>query len=331
MFPGSGDRDGDRVSDDGPTGAARMEAPEPFELCVALQQPQRIAGCIALAARRSEEPYTSEDRELLITVAHQAALALENADLLTVARREAQLAREVEIARDVQRNLFPRELPQVPGWEVAAVCRPARTVAGDYYDVLRAADGALGLALGDVSGKGVGASLLSAGLHAMVRGRLPGPSCDLARLIGDLNAHLVESSAEDMFATLVVARIDPGSGRMSYVNAGHPPPLLMGETGGHWLDEGGPLAGVIRGAHYAPGDVVLAPGDLLVIYSDGVTEAAREDGGMFGEQRVLDVVRSARDRSAGEVLAGLLEDVERFAGADEPADDISVIVLRRLP
>jgi sigma-B regulation protein RsbU (phosphoserine phosphatase) len=320
---------------EGPTGAARMDDPgppplAPYELCIPLQQPQRIAGCIALAAKRSEEPYTSEDRELLVTVAHQASLALENADLLAVARREAQLAREVEIARDVQRNLFPRELPRVPGWEVAAVCRPARTVAGDYYDVMLGADGALGLALGDVSGKGVGASLLSAGLHAMVRGRLPAPACDLARLLEDLNTHLVESSAEGMFATLVVARIDPSSGRMAYANAGHPPALLMGAAGGRWLDDGGPLAGVIPRARYAPGELSLVPGDLLVIYSDGVTEAARPGGEMFGEQRLLEALRCARDLPAAEVLSRLLEAVEGFAGAEEPADDISVIVVRRL-
>lgn len=305
--------------------------PPPYELGIQVRQSTGNSGCIALAAKRSEEPYSAEDRELLVTVANQAALALENADLLEVAQREAQLAREVEIARDVQRNLFPRELPQVPGWEVAAVCRPARTVAGDYYDVLRDADGALGVALGDVSGKGVGASLLSAGLHAMVRGRLPGPGCDLARLLEDLNAHLVESSAEGMFATLVVARIDPASGRATYVNAGHPPPVLVTTHGTRWLDDGGPLAGVIRRARYTPGHVALAPGDMLVIYSDGVTEAERARGEMFGDERLLDALRSARGGSAAGTMEAVLRAVEGFSGNEDPADDISLIVVRRLP
>jgi sigma-B regulation protein RsbU (phosphoserine phosphatase) len=304
----------------------------PYEVVIPLRQSRRLSGCIALSAKLSEEPYTSEDRELLITVAHQAALALENADLLAVARREAQLAREVEIARDVQRNLFPRALPQVAGWEVAAICRPARAVAGDYYDVMLAQDGALGLALGDVSGKGVGASLLSAGLHAMVRSRLPGATCDLARLLEDLNAHLIGSSADEMFATLVVARIDPASGQVSYVNAGHPPPVVVTANGARWLDEGGPLAGVMPKARYQPGEIHMAPGDLLAVYSDGVTEAERPGGGeLFGDQRLFEALRCARGGSAGDALAALLAAVDAYAGPGEPADDISVIVVRRLP
>jgi len=324
--PGSGDLPDEAPSHQDPVSDARA----PYELVIPLRQSRCVSGCIALSAKLSEEPYTSEDRELLITVAHQAALALENADLLGVARREAQFAREVEIARDVQRNLFPRTLPQVPGWEVAAVCRPARSVAGDYYDVLLTQDGALGLALGDVSGKGVGASLLSAGLHAMVRSRLPGTTCDLARLLEDLNVHLIGSSAADMFATLVVARIDPASGRVTYVNAGHPPPLVVAATGARWLDEGGPLAGVIPDARYVAGEARLLPGDLLAIYSDGVTEAERSSREMFGDERLLAALLSARDGPAEAALAALLRAVEAFAGADEPADDISVIVVRRV-
>jgi sigma-B regulation protein RsbU (phosphoserine phosphatase) len=305
------------------------QGPPPYELCVPLRRSGRLAGCIALAAKRSEEPYTSEDRELLVTVANQAALALENADLLAAARREAQFARDVEIASEVQRNLFPRELPRLPGWEVAAVCRPARTVAGDYYDVVRTADGGLGLALGDVSGKGIGASLLSAGVHAMVRGRLPGRACDLAALLDDLNTHLLESSADEMFATLVLARIDAADGRMTYVNAGHPPPLLLGARGAQWLGEGGPLVGVMRDARYVPGEARLEPGDLLVIYSDGVTEAERGDREMFGDPRLLAALEGTRGAGAEAALAAVLRAVEAFTAGAEPADDVSLVVVRR--
>ncbi len=317
--------------DAGGAGDGTAPAATPIELCVPLRQSGRVTGCIALAVKRSEEPYTSEDRELLATVASQAALALENAELLDVARREAQFAREVEIARDVQRNLFPRELPAVPGLEVAALCRPARTVAGDYYDVLRGADGGLCVALGDVSGKGVGASLLSAGVHAMVRSRLPAAACDLGRLLEDLNAHLVESSADGMFATVVVAGIEPGTGRVRYANAGHPPPLLLTDGGARRLDDGGPLAGVIPGARYVPGETTLAPGDLLAIYSDGVTEAEGPGRGLFGEERLLAALMDARGVPAGEALEAVLRAVEAFSGGGEPADDLSLIVVRRLP
>jgi len=232
----------------------------------------------------------------------------------------------------VQRNLFPRELPQIAGWQVAAVCRPARSVAGDYYDVLLAADGALGVALGDVSGKGVGASLLSAGLHAVIRSRLPVAGCDLAQLLADLNTHLLESSAAEMFATIVVARVDASEGRVTYVNAGHPPPLLVTGGGTRWLDEGGPLAGVVPDARYVPGEVRMQPGDLFVIYSDGVTEAERSQGvppELFGDRRLLETLVAARDASAAQALDAVLQAVDRWSGPGEPADDISVIVVKR--
>lgn len=327
------DEDGDPLGRDPLEARGAGERPAAWELLIPLRSSQRMSGCIALAAKLSEEPYGAEDRELLVTVAHQAALALENSDLLAVARREAQFAREVEIARDVQRNLFPRELPQIAGWEVAAICRPARAVAGDYYDVLVAADGALGVALGDVSGKGVGASLLSAGLHAMIRSRLPGEGCDLARLLADLNTHLLGSSAAEMFATIVVARIDPRAGRVTYVNAGHPPPLLVTGAGTRWLDQGGPLAGVVPDARYVTGELRMQPGDLFVIYSDGVTEAERSSGPareLFGDRRLLEALVEVRDGSADGALEAVLRAVDRWAGPGDPADDISVIVVKRL-
>ncbi|HKQ57351.1 MAG TPA: SpoIIE family protein phosphatase [Candidatus Eisenbacteria bacterium] len=322
----------DRPIADGTYGIPDTPAPTaaPYEVCIPLRQARRISGCIALAAKQSDEPYTAEDRELLVTVANQAALALENADLLAVAKREAQYSRDVEIARQVQSNLFPRELPQIPGWEVAAVCLPARSVAGDYYDVVTTAGDELGVALGDVSGKGVGASLLSAGVHAMVRSRLPARACDLGVLLQDLNAHLLESSADDMFATVVVARISPADGRLVYVNGGHPPPLVMTTGGARWLNDGGPLVGVLPKARYVPGESRLEPGDLLMIYSDGVTEAERPGGEMFGEERLLAAMKGARGASAPEAMAALLRAVEEFTGGAEQADDISIVVVRRM-
>jgi sigma-B regulation protein RsbU (phosphoserine phosphatase) len=312
----------------GMTAPAAAVAPR-FELCIPLRQAGRVSGCIALAAKLSDEPYTSEDRELLVTVANQAALALENADLLGAAKREAQLARDVEIARQVQANLFPRHLPVIPGWEVAAVCRPARTVAGDYYDVVRCANGDLGVALGDVSGKGVGASLLSAGVHAMVRSRLPARECDLGALMQDLNTHLLESSADEMFATVVLARITPADGRVTYVNAGHPPPLLVGAGGEQWLDESGPLAGVIPQARYVLGEVRLEPGDLLMIYSDGVTEAERAGGEFFGLDRLVSSVSAHAPGNAEAAVQAVLCALETYAGTREPLDDISIVAVMR--
>jgi sigma-B regulation protein RsbU (phosphoserine phosphatase) len=175
-------------------------------------------------------------------------------------------------------------------------------------------------------GKGVGASLprpASTPWCAAACRR----TCTSRGCSRDLNTHLIDSSADEIFA-LVVARIVPATGRV--VRERRPPAAAGGGTTAHWLDEGGPLAGVIPGARYVAGEVRLGPGDMLAIYSDGVTEAERAGREMFGDDRLLSAVVAVRDRPAADVLAAVLQAVEGFAGVDDPADDISIIVVRRL-
>jgi sigma-B regulation protein RsbU (phosphoserine phosphatase) len=237
---------------------------------------------------------------------------------------------ELEEARRVQLHLFPRELPELPGWDLGAACRSARVVSGDYYDVFPLGPGRVALALGDVAGKGLGPALVMAGLRAFLHSRLPGGADDLAALLRELNAYLLATTPDEMFVTLFVAVLDLPTGRLRYANAGHLPPFVL--TGGEPLPVtgSGPVLGIIPDADYVEGQVGLKPGSLLALFSDGLTEASNEAGWMFHQRRVVELLRATWGRSAQQTLAHLLEAVETFRGKSAPTDDLSVILLRRL-
>ncbi|MFH1679688.1 MAG: SpoIIE family protein phosphatase [Candidatus Eisenbacteria bacterium] len=313
--------------------AARRTAAIPFELLVTIRSSSGLAGCIGFAAKLSEEPYSGEDKELLATVAAQMGLALENAELLEVAKREAEQTRDLAIAREVQQNLFPKELPLAEGWDFAALCRPARAVGGDYYDLFAIDSDHVALAIGDVSGKGLGPSMLMSSAHTMIRSRLRQKGTILVELVGELNEHLYASTSPEMFLTLFVGVLDVRSGRLRYVNGGHNPPLLLHGSREKpvVLEAGGTVVGIVPGIAFAEGEARVEPDDLLALYSDGVTEATNEKEEMFGEERLAAELAAAFALTASGVLASLLDSVDRFAGGCEQADDISLMLVRRGP
>jgi serine phosphatase RsbU (regulator of sigma subunit) len=240
----------------------------------------------------------------------------------------------LEEARQVQHCLFPRELPQVPGWDVVAAWRPARVVSGDYYDLFEVKPGLLAVALGDVAGKGLGPALVMAGLRALVRSRLPGRTGDLSGLMREVNEYLLASTPDETFVTLFLAVLEVATGRLRYVNAGHLAPLVLAGSAAAepmLLMGGGPVLGVFPGVEFAEEQACLRPGSLLALFSDGVTEAMDGQGRMFHQRRVVEALRSGQDGPAARTLERLLRAVDVFRGRREPADDVSVILLRRLP
>jgi phosphoserine phosphatase RsbU/P len=243
-----------------------------------------------------------------------------------------QHLRDLETARQVQQNLFPRELPCVHGWDFAAVCRSARVVAGDYHDLFIPAPGCLAIALGDVAGKGLGPALVMAHLHTLIRSRLPAQVADPAGLFADLNALLLAVLPEEIFVTLFLEVVELDTGRMRYVNAGHPPPILIRpDVPLTRLAEGGTILGILPGSDYAVGDAWLPPGCMLTVFSDGVTEAQAPDGEQFQVGRVREVLHEAGDRPAAAIMQQLVAAVERFTDRTEPADDVSLVIVRREP
>jgi phosphoserine phosphatase RsbU/P len=237
---------------------------------------------------------------------------------------------ELEAARQVQQKLFPNQMPMASGWEFAALCRPARILAGDYYDVFDLGSGRIVLAIGDVAGKGLGPSLVMAGLHAMIRSRIYQYVDQLPECMHELNRYLLASTPEDMFVTLFLGVLDTETGRLTFVNAGHPQPILLDlETRQDLhLSQGGALLGVLSGVRYEQGEVYVQPGNLLTLFSDGVADARNEKGERFEELRLLEVLVGACSSPAVALLSGILAAVERFAVCSQQ-DDIALIIIRR--
>ncbi len=300
------------------------------ELLVAIPGAEGVVGCLALAAKRSGEPFGREDRTLLTTVAGQLGLTLENLALLETARREARQVRELEIAQQVQRQLFPARLPELSGWRLAALCKPAQEVGGDYYDVFLTEGRQLALALGDVSGKGLGPALVMSNIQALIRDRMRRADIELPALAQTLNQHLREFTGPSTFITLFVGLLDPDTGRLRYVNCGHNPPLLLapGAAEPLRLEAGGTVLGLLPALAFAAAEARLAPGSTLLLYSDGVTEAAGPGESQFGETRLMQGLGSGLQPEA--MLAELMTAIQDFAGGQPQSDDISVVCLKRL-
>lgn len=251
--------------------------------------------------------------------------------LIAEQRQRQRLEHELTIAREVQAQLFPKERPVIRGVEIEAVCRPASVVSGDYYDFLPLAPGRLGIALGDVSGKGISAALIMASLQAALRsqalfnGHGPGST---EEIVARLNRHLYSSTSDDRFATFFYGVYDATTRRLEYTNAGHPPPLCINAGQVQRLSTGGTVLGIFGDRCYESQILAVAPGSLFIAYSDGLTEAENSTGEEFGEERVLETALRLHHAPASVVLKNLLEAVNHWTGTTEQSDDLTLIVAR---
>ncbi len=251
------------------------------------------------------------------------------AELIEGQRQRQKLENELTIAREVQGQLFPHELPQMPGLELAAICRAARVVSGDYYDFVKLGSSKLGLAIADISGKGISAALLMASLQAALRGQaISNGHRTTAQVVEVLNRHLFFNTSDDRYATLFYAEYDATSRSFSYTNAGHCAPFLVTDGKVKRLDEGGTVVGLFDHADYRQVSVPTEHGALFVGFSDGLLEPENVYGEEFGGARLANEVLRLRDAPVKEVAEGLLSTVEQWAGTQEQADDMTVIVAR---
>lgn len=250
-------------------------------------------------------------------------------ELIEEQRARQKLENELTIAREVQGQLFPRELPSLPGLELAAICRAARVVSGDYYDFLKIGDTKLGLAIADISGKGISAALLMASLQAALRSQaiLDGHR-STSQVVQTLNRHLFLNTSDDRYATLFYAEYDSVSRTLCYTNAGHCAPFFVHGSEVTKLDQGGTVVGLFDYTEYKQVRVPAAPGSLFVGFSDGLLEPENVYGEEFGNARLAAEVLRLRDLPVDRVAEGLLSAVEQWAGTPEQADDMTVIVAR---
>jgi sigma-B regulation protein RsbU (phosphoserine phosphatase) len=359
------------------------------EVLLPLSGRNDLVGVIALGPKRSEAPYSRSDLNLLRSVAAQTGLAIENSHLFSTLAAEAVVReranREMEIAREVQRRLFPQISPSVRGVEIAGHCRPALGIGGDYYDFIaldRASDGTaqtssrLGIAIGDVSGKGISAALLMASLRASLRGQTL-TNFDMAHLVRNVNLQLYDSSDSNRYATFFFAQYDPATRQLTYVNAGHNAPVilrrpivavtqsasagLVGQASCQRegegpvvsdasvisaveiapnqvsasraceilrLEEGGPVVGLLPEASYQQCVLTMDPGDVLIGYTDGISEAMNPEDEEWGEDRMIAKARSCVQFSAQQMLDCLFDAADSFASGAPQHDDMTLVLMK---
>jgi phosphoserine phosphatase RsbU/P len=305
---------------------------EPECLVPILERSGGLIGFLVLGPRLSEEPYSGEDKRLLDSVASQAGIALENIQLAEkMAERmeaERRSVREFEMARQVQARLFPQKFPSLRTLEYAGRCIQARQVGGDYYDFLELAPGRCGFLLADIAGKGFSGALLMANLQANLRSQYAAALENLPGMLESVNRFFYENTADDAYATLFFADYEDATGRMRYANCGHVSPLILRADGTvEWLESTCTVLGLFESWRCSLAEVAMAPKDTLILYSDGVTEAAKDDGEEFGRVRLLDTVRANKDLAASLLLEAIVAAVQIYGGAEQ-ADDLTLVVAR---
>ena len=273
--------------------------------------------------------FTAKDRSTLSMFANQAAIALEQARLHRTEVEKQRLDREMELAAEIQQEILPDKMPSIPGFDVLGWNRPARHVGGDYFGFKELTENRWTVVLGDVSGKGAGAALLVSTLDSALRVLLDqmGVGTDLAER---LNSHVWESSASNKFITLVVADLDPKTGVLRYINAGHNEGLLLrADETIELLESAGPPIGMLPDGEFRLQKADLNPGDLVCFYSDGITECADLDEEEFEMERLTDVLQRHRERPLDEILAAIDRAVTDFGAGQPQGDDQTVILIRR--
>lgn len=299
-------------------------------MAVPLQSKDRVIGLIYLDSPNMIQPFTREDLNLLTVMANVAAIRIEHARLVEVEQVERMMAKELDQAAQIQKGLLPRSAPTVAGLDLAGSTAACRTVGGDYYDFITYPDGRVAILVGDVAGKGMPAALLMSSLQARVQVLFE--ECEnLSGSVTRLNKAISSNCPENRFITFFVCILDPATGEVTYTNAGHNPPLLVRRAGGvETLGVGGIILGIMPKFAYQQAGVRMERGDILVLFSDGVTEASRPDvDEEFGDDRLGEVVRQHADDSCDSIVKAVIEAVAQFTQGAPAADDITVVIAKR--
>ncbi|HSB09142.1 MAG TPA: SpoIIE family protein phosphatase [Blastocatellia bacterium] len=319
-----------------------------------------LLGIVSLGPRLGDLPFSRDDRHLLMAVALQMAFAIQNAELVQEIAVEERLRHELAIATTVQQRLFPERPPRMASLDLAGVCHPARGVGGDYYDFIELEGGKVGIAVADVAGKGISAALLMCTVQASLRSHAPAVNGNLTELVSSMNHLLHVSTDASAFATFFYAQFEEQTKLLTYVNAGHNPPMLVrtgatvrargagyasaaahaglmldsdsqpdrDESEVRLLTKGGPIIGAFLGCSYEQETLQMERGDLLVAYTDGVTEARNADDQEFGEARLRGIVNSSADLPSQELSERIVQSVRDWCGDVAPHDDLTLVVMK---
>jgi phosphoserine phosphatase RsbU/P len=274
--------------------------------------------------------FQEEDLKVLTTIASVASIKIENDRLLDERLEKRRMEEELKVASEIQMRLQPFSPPKLNGWDMTGVSFPCREIGGDYYDFIhRKRDSHLIVAVGDVSGKGTGAALLMSSLHAAVRAQSQ-TRASISEIMGEINQYIFENSPSNKFLTLFYGGLDPITGTLTYSNGGHNAPMFVRRSGAvERLDKGGLPIGMMQGVSYQEASVGFDPGDVLVIYSDGITESINERDEEFDEERLIEVVKNNLGRSASGIRDRIDEALSRFVGTTAPVDDMTLMIIKR--
>lgn len=298
-------------------------------LCVPMKLKGRLIGVVNVFNKTGGAAFTVDDQRLLSIIATQSAQVLENARLLEERKALEILQEELRLAREIQRNLLPKEAPGVDGYSLAGHSEPAKRVGGDYFDYLDLGNQRLGLCVADVSGKGITAALLMSNVQATIRGQARLAS-DAGACMSHSNEMLYASTDSNKFVTMFYGVLDTANHRLEFCNAGHNPPIMLSDgSESTLLETGGPVLGVMPGFPYERNEVEFRPGWTLLVYSDGFSEALNRRLEEFGDDRLR---KSAEDHASlppDELVKTLLAEVSEFCGDAPQADDMTMMAIRR--
>ena len=330
------------------------------ELLLPIATKDQLLGILSLGPRLGDLPFSREDKQLLMAVVWQMALSIENTHLISQKAEEERMRRELEFATQVQRRLFPQCPPELASLELAGVCHPASGVGGDYYDFLVLGNGQIGIAVADVAGKGVSAALLMSTVQASLRSQVLSFNVNLTELVASMNRLLCDSTDTGSYATFFYAQFDEQMRQLTYVNAGHNPPLLvragaivraesarqspstvsdvetvqagngaaMVEQTVCLLETGGPVIGLFETCTYEHETIPVRSGDLIVAYTDGVTEALDPEGEEFDESRLRQLVTTYAHLSAEELKEQIVQSVREWCRDAPQSDDMTLVVMK---
>ncbi|HOD65275.1 MAG TPA: SpoIIE family protein phosphatase [candidate division Zixibacteria bacterium] len=298
------------------------------KLVLPMKDAKHMLGFLALTDKVAGYRYSSEDLNLLGVLSNQMVTALTNARLYVDSLERLRLEEEVSLARQIQLDLLPAAPPKLELCEIAVHSTPSRTVGGDFYDFIPIDDARIGMVIADASGKGMPAALMIAQIQAIIRSEVNNGN-PIGAIMTHLNDQVVAATSSEKYVTLFYGELNRRTGRLEYCNAGHNYPVLVRSDGAvELLVQGGPIIGAFPEMRYESADVQFRPGDVLFLFTDGLSEAMDGDGREYGEERVRRFVREHRHREAGEILEAILEDVRAFDATFPPRDDTTIITMK---
>ena len=298
-------------------------------MCVPLLIKANLTGLVTIYNKKVGPGFTEDDKRLLTIISAQSAQLIENAKLYQESLKLAQVQAEQNSAYEIQRNLLPESDPAVNGYDIAGSSTPAQTVGGDYYDFIDINNGRWAICLGDVSGKGIPASLLMANLQATLRGQTLS-NLDVDQLVTHANAHMYRSTGDERFVTLFYSELDLNTHKLVYCNAGHEQPIRISADGEiSRLETTGIAVGVLDSYPFTKADITMQPGDTIVIFTDGVTDATNKSKEMFEYHRLEETVKKHKDEPAVTMIESIFGAVKEHVGDADQFDDLTLIVIKR--